>query len=380
MGGKIATLRQESFGGTLFFSDSTEIVYVNNDEYTKIKNKNIIGEYKKKLNGYDIRVLEQDFLPENSFSAPNKVFLELTRACNLRCLHCFNSSGNDIKDKLSFEDFKKIVKILSDKGIIEMRFTGGEPLVYAGIFELIRFASENNIYPSIGTNATLINEDIAKKLKDAGLRKAVVSVEGTEEVHNKMRGEGNFKKSVKAIENLKKNNIVVRVNSVLTRDNFEDVINLVKFTVDANIPIFIRRYINIGRGLSYDKNILSKNEYEKFKSKIEPYLKYDIVDGHYLKSRKVTKNNSKLPFTLDSCSAGQRGMVISPDGEVFSCGFLCASGEKSYGNMIKEKFEDIWKNVVNSELLSDLRKKRVNYNSQNEVQNTDCMAIVYNNY
>src|SRR5699024_2860759 len=150
------------------------------------------------------------------------------RQCNLTCKHCLNDSGKRIPNQLSTEELVNLIKDLAEAGVQDIRFTGGEPLLFEDVYKLISLASELGIYTSIGTNGTLITSDIANKLKNSGLKKAVVSIDGTEEKHNSIRGVGSYQKAIKGIENLLSQGIKVRVNSVLMRSNMDEVIALTK--------------------------------------------------------------------------------------------------------------------------------------------------------
>ena len=121
--------------------------------------------------------------------------------------------------------------------------TGGEPLLYKDIYKLIKLCTDNGICTSLGTNGTLVTKEIAYKLKDVGLKKVVVSIDGTQDMHDKIRGEGNYSKSIDGLKYLKDAGIDVRVNAVIMRSNMEDVINLAKILDKEKITLFIRRFI-----------------------------------------------------------------------------------------------------------------------------------------
>lgn len=188
----------------------------------------------------------QDKNIEKQFSFADIVYLELTRECNLRCSHCLNSSGKLMENQLNDKDFKKLIQDLSNAGIQEIRFTGGEPLKFNKIYDLIELANNNGLCTSLGTNGTLITKEVANRLKKVGLKKAVVSIDGTEERHDSIRGNGNYKKAMNALYNLINAEIDVRVNAVIMKSNMNDVINLAKELNDKKIRLFIRRFIESG--------------------------------------------------------------------------------------------------------------------------------------
>ena len=206
------------------------------------------------------------------FSFFDIVYLELTRACNLKCIHCLNNSGIKQKDELTKEDLLKLIKNFSSHGVQEIRFTGGEPLLFNGIYDLIKFATEEGICTSLGTNGTLITKEVAKKLKESGLKKVVVSIDGNKKTHDKIRGKKNYQKAMNGLKYLKQNDINVRVNSVIMKSNMEDVIKLAKKMSRKKITIFIRRFISSGRGKHLENNMLNKKDYDYVRNKLQKEL------------------------------------------------------------------------------------------------------------
>lgn len=276
----------------------------------------------------------QDKNIEKQFSFADIVYLELTRECNLRCSHCLNSSGKLMENQLNDKDFKKLIQDLSNAGIQEIRFTGGEPLKFNKIYDLIELANNNGLCTSLGTNGTLITKEVANRLKKVGLKKAVVSIDGTEERHDSIRGNGNYKKAINALYNLINAKIDVKVNAVIMKSNMNDVINLAKELNDKKIRLFIRRFIESGRGEKLKDNTLTKEDYmyvkEKLKEEIEnsPY-----VNGHYLRNDEGIHLRIKLPFAIRGCKAGQRAIAIMPNGEIQLCGFLSAQNFPGIDNV-----------------------------------------------
>lgn len=128
------------------------------------------------LSNIKIIPLEENNKPYK-FSLSDVAFLELTRRCNLHCIHCLNNSGKEIEEEMTKDETINTIKGLCDAGVTDIRFTGGEPLLNKNIYKFIQLCTDNNISTSVGTNGTLINETIAKKLKKSGLKKCVISLD-----------------------------------------------------------------------------------------------------------------------------------------------------------------------------------------------------------
>lgn len=375
-------IREEVFGGTLMDVKTGKRVYITKKELKNILNNNIFPkdlEYLKKDN-LNIKFTRLTKKVENMFSFFDIVYLELTRACNLKCIHCLNNSGIKQKDELTKEDLLKLIKNFSSHGVQEIRFTGGEPLLFNGIYDLIRFATEEGICTSLGTNGTLVTKEVAKKLKESGLKKVVVSIDGNKKTHDKIRGRKNYQKAMHGLKYLQKNGINVRVNSVIMKSNMDDVIKLAKKMSRKKITIFIRRFISSGRGKELENNMLNKKDYDYVRNKLQKELtKKTYVNGHYLRNDEGVNSRIKLPFEIRGCKAGQRAITILPNGDINLCGFLAAQDFPKVGN-IKEidDFLNFWILINKNDHLLNLRNNLDKYNKLLNVQETYCLAYIAN--
>lgn len=375
-------IREEVFGGTLMDVKTGKRVYITKKELKNILNNNIFPKDLQYLNkdNLNIKFTKLTKKVENMFSFFDIVYLELTRACNLKCIHCLNNSGIKQKDELTKEDLLKLIKNFSSHGVQEIRFTGGEPLLFNGIYDLIRFATEEGICTSLGTNGTLVTKEVAKKLKESGLKKVVVSIDGNKKTHDKIRGKKNYQKAMHGLKYLQKNGINVRVNSVIMKSNMEDVIKLAKKMSRKKITIFIRRFISSGRGKELEDNMLNKNDYDYVRNKLQKELtKKTYVNGHYLRNNEGVNSRIKLPFEIRGCKAGQRAITILPNGDVNLCGFLAAQDFPKVGN-IKEidDFLNFWITINKNDYLLNLRNNLDKYNKLLNVQETYCLAYIAN--
>ena len=375
-------IREEVFGGTLMDVKTGKRVYITKKELKNILNNNIFPKALQYLNKDNLNIKFTKLTKKigNMFSFFDIVYLELTRACNLKCIHCLNNSGIKQKDELTKEDLLKLIKNFSSLGVQEIRFTGGEPLLFNGIYDLIKFATEEGICTSLGTNGTLITKEVAKKLKESGLKKVVVSIDGNKKTHDKIRGKKNYQKAMNGLKYLKQNDINVRVNSVIMKSNMDDVIKLAKKMSRKKITIFIRRFISSGRGKELENNMLNKKDYDYVRNKLQKELtKKTYVNGHYLRNDEGVNPRIKLPFVIRGCKAGQRAITILPNGDINLCGFLAAQDFPKVGN-IKEldDFLDFWILINKNDHLLNLRNNLDKYNKLLNVQETYCLAYIAN--
>jgi MoaA/NifB/PqqE/SkfB family radical SAM enzyme len=115
------------------------------------------------------------------FSSDKKpvVVWNMTRRCNLKCIHCYSNSADiDYPDELTTDEGKKLIDDLAAFGSPVILFSGGEPLLRKDLLELAQYARDKGMRAVISTNGTLITKDIAAKLQKAGLSFVGVSLEG----------------------------------------------------------------------------------------------------------------------------------------------------------------------------------------------------------
>ena len=145
-------------------------------------------------------------MDENPHEAPMNQFtglaLEITRKCNLRCIHCYLAAGHAGNSKLTMQEIKELLKSVKDLGGISVAIGGGEPLMRDDCIEIIEYAASQDLLISLGTNGTLIDEELAKVLSDLPI-KIQISLDGAHKTtHDRVRGEGSFDLTVKGIDNL----------------------------------------------------------------------------------------------------------------------------------------------------------------------------------
>lgn len=127
--------------------------------------------------------------------------IEVTTQCNIECAHCFARNGISEKSSLSPEFVKKIIKEGHDTGYRHLHVTGGEPLIWQGLFEALDYAF-NLGYHSVflNTNGTLLTAEIANKLATYDDISISVSLEGSEALHERLRAKGSYRSTVRGIE------------------------------------------------------------------------------------------------------------------------------------------------------------------------------------
>lgn len=194
------------------------------------------------------------------------VVWNITRRCNLKCLHCYSQSEDkEYENELTTEECKKVIDNLAEFEVPVILFSGGEPLLRKDIVELASYAVEKEIRAVISTNGTLITEDIAKELKDAKISYIGISIDGMERVNDKFRGvKGAFQKAINGVRICKKLGIKVGLRFTINKFNYKEVPDIFKLIVDEDIPrICFYHLVYSGRGSELvDKDLSHKKTRE----------------------------------------------------------------------------------------------------------------------
>lgn len=152
------------------------------------------------------------------------VVWNITRTCNLKCVHCYTDSDNRLyPDELSTKEGLNLIESLADFKIPSLLFSGGEPLMRKDLFTLADAAVKHGIRPVISTNGTLIDQDNAKRIRDSGIVYVGISLDGMEGVNDRFRGvDGAFAKAMKGFDNLRSAGQRVGLRLTLTKRNYLD--------------------------------------------------------------------------------------------------------------------------------------------------------------
>ena len=178
-----------------------------------------------------------DIVPKQASERRPIVVWNITRACNLKCVHCYNDSGNHrADDELSTQEAKEVLRDLAGFGVPSVLFSGGEPLTRKDLFELLGFARELGLRTVISTNGTLITADVAKQIQKYGVSYVGISLDGIGPINDKFRGaEGAFDKAGKGIRNCQDAGVRIGLRLTLTQRNVQDLEALFDFFEKGNI-------------------------------------------------------------------------------------------------------------------------------------------------
>ncbi len=300
-----------------------------------------------------------------------------TRACNLRCVHCYASSdGRCADNELSFDEGRELIDNLADFGVPVLLFSGGEPLCRKDMPELAKYAVSKGMRAVVSTNGTLITDKMAERLKLVGLSYVGVSLDGMQVVNDKFRGvEHAFERALEGIRACKRAGIKVGLRYTLTRYNIDELPAIFQLLADENIPrVCFYHLVSTGRGseiqaanltdeqsrAAIDEIIDRTAEMHRRGEPIEVLTVDNHCDGPYLYLRLLRENRAERAekvmelLEMNGGNSTGRGIgCVSWDGTVYPDQFW---RHHPVGNVRTRTFGEIWSDPENT-LLTQLREK-----------------------
>ena len=162
---------------------------------------------------------------------PRLIFWELTKGCNLRCIHCRASatelsSPSDLSTKAALDIIDQIAALSTPILVL----SGGEPLFRSDVFQLARYATDKGLRVALATNGTMVTKECARMILDAGVRRVAISLDGADaRTHDAFRGiSGAFDAALAGFRNLKNLGMPMQINTTVARHNAHQLPDVLK--------------------------------------------------------------------------------------------------------------------------------------------------------
>ncbi len=315
------------------------------------------------------------------FSADKKpvVVWNITRRCNLKCVHCYAQALDQDEtspNELTTTEGKALLDDLAQFGAPVVLFSGGEPLVRADLPELADYAVSKGMRAVISTNGTLIKPGVAQQLKKIGLSYVGISLDGLEEINDRFRGvRGAFQKALEGIHACQEAGIKVGLRFTMNRRNVQEIPAIFDLLEEHDIPrVCFYHLVYAGRGsqlmaedLSHDETraavdlIIDRTTDLHQRGKPKEVLTVDNhADGPYLYLRLLREGSPRAAEVLELLQMNEgnstgRGIgCVSWDGSVHADQFW---RHHSFGNVRQRPFSEIWTDLSDP-LMQRLKDKR----------------------
>jgi len=294
------------------------------------------------------------------FSNQNRplVVWNMTNRCNLRCRHCYISAEDrQYHDELTTDEAKAFITDLANMRVPVLLFSGGEPLIRKDIFELGRMAADLGLRPVISSNGTLIDKDIARKIKEAGFQYVGISIDGKPSTNDEFRNmPGAFAAALKGIHACLDEGVKTGIRFTVNRYNQADLPEILDIVEKEGIPRFCMYHlVYAGRGAEMadmDTSVEETRQILDFLSErtvdlyqrgvqVEILTTDNHADGIYLLNRIRRQQPERVDEIVTllemhgGCSAGTKFANVDPRGNVHPCQFW---QDYTVGNVRKNPF------------------------------------------
>ncbi len=302
----------------------------------------------------------------NFHERPLVVIWEVTQACDLACFHC-RASAQPLRDvhELTTAEGKRLIGEIADLGSPIFVLTGGDPLKRRDIYELVEYAAQRGVRPSLTPSATpLLTQAALVELKSRGLARLALSLDGsTPGLHDKFRGvRGSWSRTLEAVRWAREAGLPVQINTTVTAHNRHDLENIATLLERQDVVLWsVFFLVPTGRGRSED--LISAQQAEEVFAQLYDLAKrvrfhIKTTEGqHYRRfliqqKRKEAaggdaSKRSRVPDRI-GVNDGKGFIFISHLGDVYPSGFL----PLFCGSVRESSLADIYRN---SPLLQALR-------------------------
>ncbi|RPI77208.1 MAG: heme b synthase [Desulfobacteraceae bacterium] len=304
--------------------------------------------------------------PSNAYPL-RLVAWELTRTCNLSCIHCRAAAGRGpYSGEWSTDQSLIFLDQIAHIGKPIVILTGGEPLLRSDLFEIASYGAQLGLRMVLATNGTLLTPDKVKQIQSAGIQRVSISLDGaTPAEHDRFRKvPGAFQNAVRGVELLRTAGIPFQINTTITRQNAGNIQDILERVIALGaVAHHIFLLVPTGRAKEMRDQEIEAQDYEKLlhwfygKSREIPlHLKATCAPHYYRvlrqeahrKGEEVNFDTYGLDAVTRGCLGGTGFAFIAYDGRVQPCGYL----ELDCGNVRNESFVSVWNN---SEVFQQLR-------------------------
>jgi len=280
-------------------------------------------------------------------SAPISIDVFITSRCNLRCRHCFSSSGERRED-LPFEDFIKILDELEGLGVFEVRLNGGEPLIHPRIKDILHALSKRRLRRVMITNGTLLNQENVELLKKSRTIPTVSLDDSRPEGHDGFRGvKGAFERTLRGMSLLQKEGVTYGINTCLHKRNLKRVGEIIDLAASYGASrIALLDLKNVGKMREHDNLIPSPEAYRRaaiglniLKSVTQ---EIEVSLDLYMHCNPLRESKEELKKGYVTCSAGNTNLSIDSDGGIYPCNIVLSDPKWHMGNIRDNNLKDLW--------------------------------------
>jgi radical SAM protein with 4Fe4S-binding SPASM domain len=290
------------------------------------------------------------------------VIWNVSRRCNLSCMHCYSDSHDRAyPGELTGEEGRRLLDDLAAFGVPTVIFSGGEPLLREDVFELASYARDRGLRCVLSTNGTLITPAVARRIRQVGFAYVGVSLDGIGRAHDKIRGKrGAYEEALRGLRSCREEGVRVGLRFTVHRRNLAQLPAVFDLLEAEEIPrCCVYHLAYAGRGDRIRPFDLAPDEtraalqyiFERTEAFHRQGIDKEIltVDNHadnpflFLRVRERFPDRADEVWQLLRWNGGNQSGVgvasVSPQGFVHADAF---SWHYNFGNVRERPFSSIW--------------------------------------
>jgi radical SAM protein with 4Fe4S-binding SPASM domain len=287
---------------------------------------------------------------------PRHAVWEVTLRCDQACRHCGSRAGVERPGELDTEECLDLVRQLAELGVMEVTLIGGEAYLRPDVLEIVRAIRARGMHCTMTTGGRGLGRELATGLASAGLASASVSIDGAEEIHDRLRGaKGSHRDAVAAMAALREAGVRVTVNTQINRLNLPDLPRVLDLIVEQRAEAW-QIMLTVAMGRAADEPDVLLQPYDLLEL-------FPLVDALAARCREhgvrlYPGNNlgyfgpyeSRLRGTLPrghggGCGAGRSTLGIESDGLVKGCPSL-PSAAWGGGTIREHSLVELWERAA----------------------------------
>ncbi|MBU0514311.1 MAG: heme b synthase, partial [Proteobacteria bacterium] len=280
---------------------------------------------------------------------------EITRRCNLACVHCRAGARDEVfHNELTTDQGRKVLDeaaSLGDRSVIIL--TGGEPLLRPDWFDLAQYGDSLGLRMVMATNGVLLTPQLTERIKASGIQRVSISLDGPDAAsHDEFRQQpGAFAASTAGIELLRKAGVEFQINTTVTERNVHHLDDILRLTRDLGAAAW-HAFLLVPTGRGRDLVALGAAEYEQvlnwfhdvrtdidFKATCAPHFYRILRQRAKADGVRITPQTHGLSAMTRGCLGGVGFAFLSHIGQVQPCGYL----ELDCGQVKDKPFDEIWR-------------------------------------
>jgi radical SAM protein with 4Fe4S-binding SPASM domain len=279
---------------------------------------------------------------EFHFSAPLMAWVELTRACNLRCPHCFVEAGAPREVEMSTERILRLLDEWAEMGVFSVVITGGEPSIHHDFLTIVQHAHELGFTVAIASNGMPLSD---KMLQAIPLDDVIISV-SLDGIHGAglPTGESDFDAVTRKLLHIRELGFNTSIMTTTTHENLGDLQTFINFAIDNDISLRSVPFVPMGRGKLY-------RELQNRVGDIETAARFWVTEEKWerIKDQQLGLCGGKvfnflitMVYSLRRCMSGRGLCYVTSDGTVYPCSNCSGSKVLAGGNLLERPFAEIW--------------------------------------